>query len=803
MGTSRVTRVGASLLLGLALSAGLTSSAVGASAAHPTAAAARAADVEPAASYTISGTVTGAGGSPLLQGVIVTAGSSPNSYQAATLADGTYTIDVPAGTYVLSLVDPQARYLNGYYDSSAVGGSNFTTSAGAETTVTVGPSKPNINVQLGSGFHIKGTVDDTFGSPITNIQVQAYISSGYQAVTTTASNGTFAALVPGSASYTVAIVDPYGTYTGGYYASNVLGHITAAEGSDTPVAVSGSDVTILTVTMEKPWTITLGASATTVKVGTSVTLTGTANQALDNTPYYCVIEDSSNTVLAFNGNGTTCTTTVSSSTLASKTYHAVVGGSDGSSPLATSSTVTVTWTPDHLILSPANATIQLGASETYTAIGVDGSGNSLGDVTSSTTFGTSGNGSCAGAVCTPTYAGTAIVAASDGNAHGSTTLNINGSTYHAITPTRALDTRNGTGGLSGPFTNHAARTFTVSGVPSNATAVTGNLTVTGQTSSGYLYIGPVATNNPTSSTLNFPAGDDRANAVTVALGAGGTLSITFVAPSNGPTAQAIFDVTGYFTPDTSGATYHPIAPTRALDTRSGTGGLSGPFTNHAARTFTVAGVPAGATAVTGNLTVTGQTSSGYLYIGPVATNNPTSSTLNFPAGDDRANAVTVQLGAGGTLSITFVSATNGPSAQAIFDVTGYFTQDMTGATYVPLSPTRDLDTRSGTGGLSGPFTNHTARTFTVAGIPSGATAVTGNLTVTGQTSSGFLFIGPAATNNPTSSTLNFPVGDDRANAVAVQLGTNGTLSITFVAPSNGPTAQAIFDLTGYFVSQGL
>jgi outer membrane protein assembly factor BamB len=246
------------------------------------------------------------------------------------------------------------------------------------------------------------------------------------------------------------------------------------------------------------------------------------------------------------------------------------------------------------------------------------------------------------------------------------------STYVPLTPTRLLDTRNGTGGLSGPFTNHVARTFTVTGVPSGATAVTGNLTVTGQTSGGYLFIGPVATNNPGSSTLNFPVGDDRANAVTVALGTGGTLSITFVAPSNGPTAHAIFDVTGYFSPDTSGATYHALSPTRALDTRNGTGGLSGPFTNHVARTFTVTGVPSGATAVTGNLTVTGQTSGGYLFIGPVATNNPGSSTLNFPVGDDRANAVTVALGTGGTLSITFVAPSNGPTAHAIFDVTGYF-----------------------------------------------------------------------------------------------------------------------------------
>jgi hypothetical protein len=167
--------------------------------------------------------------------------------------------------------------------------------------------------------------------------------------------------------------------------------------------------------------------------------------------------------------------------------------------------------------------------------------------------------------------------------------------------------------------------------------------------------------------------------------------------------------------------------------------------------------------------------------------------------------VTVALGAGVTLSITFVAPSNGPTAQAIFDVTGYFTSDMTGATYVPLNPTRVLDTRNGTGGLSGPFTNHAGRTFTVSGassgVPTNAAAVTGNLTVTGQTSSGYLFIGPTATNNPTSSTLNFPVGDDRANAVTVALG-SGTLSITFVAPSNGPTAQGIFDVTGYFVPSG-
>jgi hypothetical protein len=377
-------------------------------------------------------------------------------------------------------------------------------------------------------------------------------------------------------------------------------------------------------------------------------------------------------------------------------------------------------------------------------------------------------------------------------------------TYFPLTPTRILDTRNSIG-LGNVLVSHAARSFQVSGrggVPANATAVTGNLTVTAQTSRGYVYLGPDPVSNPASSTLNFPVGDDRANGVTVALGDGGILGITYVSPNAGTTAHAIFDVTGYFVPDASGATYLPLNPSRILDTRSGTG-LSGAFSSHAARTFQATGrggVPSNAIAVTGNLTVTGQTSSGYLSIGPNATNNPTSSTLNFPVGDDRANGVTVALGTGGTLSVAFVAPSAGPIAHVIFDVTGYFVPGTSGAKYVPLTPARLLDTRSGTG-LSGSFYSHAARTFGVTGrggVPSGSTAVTGNLTVTSQTSNGYLFIGPNPTNDPTSSTLNFPVGDDRANGMSVALG-GGNLSVTFVAPAPGPTTQVIFDVSGYFI----
>jgi spore germination protein YaaH len=120
--------------------------------------------------------------------------------------------------------------------------------------------------------------------------------------------------------------------------------------------------------------------------------------------------------------------------------------------------------------------------------------------------------------------------------------------YVALPPARVLDSRFGNG-LSGKFSAGVPRSFQVAGrggVPANASAVTGNLTVTNQTRSGAAYLGPVPTANPGSSTLNFPLGDNRANGVTLALGAGGTLSATYLAASG--TTDFIFDVTGYFVP---------------------------------------------------------------------------------------------------------------------------------------------------------------------------------------------------------------------------------------------------------------
>ena len=256
----------------------------------------------------------------------------------------------------------------------------------------------------------------------------------------------------------------------------------------------------------------------------------------------------------------------------------------------------------------------------------------------------------------------------------------------------------------------------------------------------------------------------------------------------------------------AGTTYVPVTPVRVLDTRPGPGqiGPSGKFTAKVARTWQVTGVggiPAGAVAVTGNVTVTQQEAVGFVAVTPTATNTPSSSTINIPLNDNRANNLTVPLSSTGTLSATYGAAT-GKKTHLIFDVTGYFLADDTGATFSPLAPVRVLDTRGPTPiGLSGTFANSVPRTLTIAGtngVPLSATAITGNLTVTQQSAAGYLAITRDPTADPATSTLNFPVSDNRANGVFAPLDGSGALSIVYKATAGAHT-HVILDVTGYFV----
>jgi hypothetical protein len=384
-------------------------------------------------------------------------------------------------------------------------------------------------------------------------------------------------------------------------------------------------------------------------------------------------------------------------------------------------------------------------------------------------------------------------------------------TYHPVTPTRILDSRQANNGFAGKLAANRPRTFQVTGrdligggtVPSNASAVTGNLTVTGASSSWAVYLGPDPIAYPSTSTINFTRGETIANGVTVALSSTGSLSATYSSTS-GNTTDLVFDLTGYFTPDTSsGNTYHPLAtPARIVDSRLGLG-LKHKLVANTPAPFPVwlhGNVPGNATAVTGNVTVTGSSSSWAVYVGPDPVASPASSTVNFSRGQTAANNLTVALSATGTLNATFMS-TSGNTTDLVFDVTGYYTNDLSGDEYVPISPVREVDSRFQNAIMS-KLTASAPRLMHIAGrggVDANATGISANATVANATHSWAFFLGPNAVAHPGTSTLNFVKGEVRANGLTVALGAGGILYVTYMT-SGSNTSDLVLDVTGYFVT---
>jgi hypothetical protein len=123
-------------------------------------------------------------------------------------------------------------------------------------------------------------------------------------------------------------------------------------------------------------------------------------------------------------------------------------------------------------------------------------------------------------------------------------------------------------------------------------------------------------------------------------------------------------------------------------------------------------------------------------------------------------------------------------------------------TYYKVDPIqRVIDTRLGHEGPTGVLLAGSGVNYQIAGldgIPANAIAITANVTVTNQTAKGWLFVGPRADESPGESTVNFPVGDNRANGVTVPLSPEGTVGVWYGA-RGGNTTNFIIDVTGYYL----
>ncbi len=388
--------------------------------------------------------------------------------------------------------------------------------------------------------------------------------------------------------------------------------------------------------------------------------------------------------------------------------------------------------------------------------------------------------------------------------------------FTGITPKRIVDSRDGIGTPTGPFTSGSTRAVTVTGgtttVPENATAVVLNMTATNNSAGTHLSVWPTGSPKPDASSLNLPANTTRPNLVTAVIGTGDQINIF----NNSGTTHVIADVVGYFSADQAAGLYEPTVPERIFDTRDGTGTTTGPMTAAQTRTFIAAGgtspAPANATAVVLNVTGANATQGTHLTLFPAGVAMPTASNLNIFQGVDSANLVMVKLGTGAGNAGRVSVFNNSGTTQVIADIVGYFTEpaplplaplaigDDEGE-FTSLVPHRVIDSRPG--GVGTTLTKWAAgetRTVTVTGgvttVPAGVKAVVVNLTAVAPSSNTHLSVFPAdAVTAPVASNLNLPAGDVRANLVVVGVDSQGRIKVF----NNAGTIDVILDVVGYFI----
>jgi outer membrane protein assembly factor BamB len=379
--------------------------------------------------------------------------------------------------------------------------------------------------------------------------------------------------------------------------------------------------------------------------------------------------------------------------------------------------------------------------------------------------------------------------------------------FTALDPVRLLDTRTDLvpAGWSARTPVGAGQPLDlpvagVSGVPANATAVVLNVTATDATSGTYLSAEPTGSAPRSTSVLNVGAGDVRANAVTLGIGANRSVTLHNAVGAT----HVLVDLLGFYrelAPDR----FAPLTPTRLLDTRPGanalgTGPALGPGEAREVTARGVAGVPVDATAVVLNVTAVAPTRPTFLAAYRAGATRPPTSNVNARAGATVPNLVVVGLDAGGRFNLWNDAGTT----DVVVDVLGAYGPSAT-QLFTVVNPVRLLDTRTTQHPL-GPGEN---RPVTVTGVPvqSGAAATTVpvgagaaavNVTATDGSEGTYLVAGASDAPVLGTSTLNVGPAEVRANLAVTGLGPDGGMGIT----NRNGTVEVVLDLEGYFASPG-
>jgi len=287
--------------------------------------------------------------------------------------------------------------------------------------------------------------------------------------------------------------------------------------------------------------------------------------------------------------------------------------------------------------------------------------------------------------------------------------------------------------------------------------------------------------------------------------------INVVSVSGGGSANAgAADSTIFIGDAASGLGFFPVAPCRAVDTRSSQrkSGDFGPpeLPSSAPRNFPLqssnCGLPADAQAYALNFTVVPAGPLAYLSAWPDGQLFTGVSTLNSTDGSTLANAAIVPTGANGAITVM-----SGNPTDLIIDTNGYFAPpNGSDLAFYPLTPCRIADTRADQGktGAFGPpsLSSGGIRDFPIqssaCNVSNTAAAYSLNITTVPQGPLPYLSTWPTGEPYPNVSTLNSNDGSVIANAAIVPAGSpNGSIRVL-----SGGITDLIIDVNGYFGPPG-
>lgn len=363
--------------------------------------------------------------------------------------------------------------------------------------------------------------------------------------------------------------------------------------------------------------------------------------------------------------------------------------------------------------------------------------------------------------------------------------------FHAVVPVRLMDTRNTA--IVGAGCTAVLDLATTSAVPIDADAVALNVTATDAPGRGAVTVYPCGSPRPLASNLNPRAVQPTANSVVVQVDATRKVCLYTWGPLN-----LIVDLTGWFGP--FGDPYHTAGGHRLLDTRTTDlrpDGGSGPLRAHTELRLPIVGLsaPEGTTAVSVNVTTTDARSGGFVTAYPCGGGRPETSTINYLAAEQRAGHTVIGVGEGGAICLWSYA-----TVDVVVDLEGWFGDGAGPATLMrPLVGARVLDTRDGTGGVTGKVAADATVRFdpSVGGrLPIGSTVAL-DVVSTEADAGGFLTIYPCGSDRPWTSAVNAIVGDEATNVAFVPVDDTGEICIYAYS-----SMHVVVDVIGTFGANG-